>query len=333
MTQTRPTIVAPRNDVELRLLEIWMEVLQCAPFGVTDNFYELGGDSLKAVNMIAEVESEYCVGISPAQLYDAATVEKMAIMISGSSAGRPALKDPAMIELRESTSRMPLLCFPGNCGGVFPFYPLSERLEPARGVYVVSYSYLDRSTPLASMKGLAASCLEGIRTVQPAGPYHLAGYCFGASVAYEVARQLTAAGESVSLLALLDPELGAKPWTWRRKATDRATKLASWVRSLVAGPPPEPPSQGMGEVLQARISRYQMAALSIHKNYRHRACDCRVSIFYATEGSEEAHLPYWQGLARAGIENFSIPGNHWTMLQEPNVSRLAEILQSRFKDS
>jgi len=326
------TILAPRNDVELRLLEIWTQVLERSSFGVTDNFYDLGGDSLRAVNMIADVESEFCVGISPAQLYDAATIEKLAQVVGASSAGRPAMKDPAVVELRKANSRLPLFCFPGNCGGVFPFYPVSERLDPERGVYVVSYSYLDRNIPLPSMKGLAASCLEGIRTVQPAGPYHLGGYCFGASVAYEAARQLRAAGEEVALLALFDPELGTKPWSLRKKATTRAMKFAAWIRSFFEGAPPPASTQEVGQALQARIARYQMAALSIHKTYRHRACRSPLSVFYAAEGGEDEHLPYWQRLAKAGMENFSIPGNHWTMLQEPNVSHLAEILQSRFRD-
>jgi thioesterase domain-containing protein/acyl carrier protein len=333
---SRSMIVAPRNDIELRLLEIWTQVLERSSFGVTDNFYDLGGDSLKAVYMIAEVESEFCVALSPAEINDAATVEKMAGILGRSvSAVQPQEpEDHGIVELQKGTSRRALFCFPGNSGAVFSFYPLSEKLGPDRGVFVVSYAYLGRRILRPSMEGLAAACLEGIKKVQSAGPYHLAGYCFGASVAYEVAQQLRAAGEEVALLALLDPELGTPPGPLWKDAVEKARQFASWLRSIFTGPrKAESPVQDRGRLMQARIARYQARALSVHQRYQHLPSQSRLSVIYATQGSESGDFPFWQQRAAGGIEDFSVPGTHFTMLQEPNVRRLAEILQSRFTDS
>lgn len=182
------------------------------------------------------------------------------------------------------------------------------------------------------MRELAASCLRGIKSVQPAGPYHLGGYCFGASVAYEVARQLLAAGEKVAILALWDPEIGPASWSLRKRFIRKREKLAAFVRSLLG--PLWPTSKPKEESLKVpdRIARFQMAAQEILESYWHRSYAGPLTLFHAVDSHQSPEIPYWHRLARGGFESHAIPGSHFTMLQEPNVASLAEILRTQFQD-
>jgi thioesterase domain-containing protein/acyl carrier protein len=331
-------VVTPRSDLEQRILHIWIEVLGTSAIGVTDNFYDVGGDSLRAVQVISQIEAEFNISLPPSRLYDAATIEKQArVLASEPAETTPEQRNSLVFEIRSSTSGTPLFCFPGNCGGVSPFYPLAERLGQEHGVSVVLYSYLERNTPTPSMRELAASCLQGIKSVQPAGPYHLSGYCFGASVAYEVARQLERAGEKVASLALLDPEPGLASWPLRRQMAYTARKFTARVRSLVVSRQPArqaaaaaTPAAKPGVAVPDKIAHFQRAAHSILQAYKHLPYAGPLAIFHSADGHNVPDISYWRGLARGAFESHCVPGNHFTMLQEPNVSGMAEILQKRF---
>ena len=183
------------------------------------------------------------------------------------------------------------------------------------------------------MQELAASCLRAIKDVQPVGPYHFSGYCFGASVAYEVARQLHIAGEKVATLALLDPEPGAASWPLRKRIPYKARKLTARIRSFASPLRLARRSAEVSVKVPDKIARFQIAAHVILEGYKHRPYAGRVSLFHSASGHQEIDPAYWQGLAHGGFEDHSIPGNHFTMLQEPNVSGLAEILQQRLHES
>jgi len=232
--------------------------------------------------------------------------------------------------MRKGTSPRPLFCFPGNSGGISNFHALVERLDPAQSVNVVLYSELARSGTPPSMEEFATSCLQAIQGAQPTEPYCLAGFCFGASVAYEVARQLRAAGAEVATLALLEVEPGLASWPWRQRMAYRRKKFIGWIRSFfVRHPRPANPQPGKEHaVVPDRIARVQAAAHPMLQNYKHRRYDGQVLHFCAMQGSQPLDVSYWRELA-AGLEVFSIPGSHFTMLQEPNISTLADILQKR----
>jgi thioesterase domain-containing protein/acyl carrier protein len=363
--QSEAILVPPRNDLERRILAIWTEVLEHDFVGVTDNFYDVGGDSLRAVQVISQIENEFAISLPPSRLYDAATVEKQALVLQADPADLALpLDESLVVEIRPSESGKPLFCFPGNCGGVSPFYPLGERIGTENGVSVVLYSYLERNTPTPTMKDLAASCLQGVKSVQPAGPYHLTGYCFGASVAYEVARQLQAAGEEVATLALLDPEPGFASWPVRKQIATRTREFTAQVRSYVAWrlaggrrvakpavapaePLPVAPTEAVASPAEAsivapskpksglsdKIAHFQKAAHAILQSYKHRPYEGRFTIFHSASGHNPPELSYWRSLARGEFEEHRVPGNHFTMLQEPHVASIAEILRKAFQQT
>jgi thioesterase domain-containing protein/acyl carrier protein len=342
----------PRNDLEQRLFEIWAGVVEHSSFGVTDHFYEIGGDSLRAVLVITQIETEFGVNLPPTQLYHTPTIERLAEVIQGArSEAIPEQAQVPIFEMRAGRFGAPLFCFPGSGGNVSSFLALGEKLRPEEGIHVVLYSALERETPPSSLEELAASCLKGIKAIQPDGPYYLGGHSFGGCVAYEVAQQLRAAGEEVAMLALWEadmvPDHGflfrigtlrnllnvrAVTLPRRMKAAYLQRQFASGLRHFF-GNGGGNAAEDVNRVALDKIFRFQICAVELHRHYKILPYDGHLTVYCAADGGRKGDVSYWMGLARRGFEVYSILGDHNSMLMEPNVSELAENLQCRLEES
>lgn len=194
--------VAPRDGQELRLVEIWEDLLGVRPVGVTDNFFELGGHSLLAARMVARVEKDMGQRLPLTALFQTPTVEHLAGLL------RERVRDlpySPLVGLRTSGRGVPVFC-PHAVGGLPHNYAaLARRLGPDRRVYGFQARGLyGEGSPLKTIEEMAEAYLAAARSVQPDGPYHLVGYCLGGAIAFEMARRLRAAGETVGPLILVD---------------------------------------------------------------------------------------------------------------------------------
>lgn len=193
--------VAPRTAVEEQVVEIWQEVLGFGPIGMTDDYFALGGDSLRAMEIVAELESRTGVRLPVSVLVEAATPERLAKLLRRPEAnGRPS----NLVALRQEGSRTPFFCVAPAVGSVIGLRSLALHLDSDRPVYALQ-SYADEGQfASSSIEAMAAGYVAAIRRVQAEGPYLLGGQCFGATIALEAALQLEAAGESVPVLAVID---------------------------------------------------------------------------------------------------------------------------------
>jgi amino acid adenylation domain-containing protein len=195
-------ITPPLTALELSLVEIWKQILEVERIGTRDNFFDLGGHSLKAVQLFAQIEKTLGVKLPLATLYRAPTIEHLAQAIAdGSSlAGWSAL-----VPIQPDGSRPAFFCFHAAGGNLLNYRKLSQHLGPDQPFYGLQSQGLDGCSPLlTTIEEMAALYVRAIQTVQPIGPYLLGGYCLGGTLAYEAAQQLYTAGESVALLALFD---------------------------------------------------------------------------------------------------------------------------------
>jgi thioesterase domain-containing protein len=194
--------VAPRSLMELQLARIWQEVLHLPMVGVRDNFFDLGGHSLIAVELIARIRQQTGHALSLATLLQAGTVEALAAVLSQhetSAAWCP------LVAIQPHGSRRPFFCVPGTGGNVLYFYDLARHLGPEQPFYGLQALGLDgMSAPLTSIEVMATQYVQAIQSVQPHGPYLLGGHSFGSYVAFEMAQQLLKQGQGVALLAIFD---------------------------------------------------------------------------------------------------------------------------------
>ncbi|MGE0439101.1 MAG: AMP-binding protein [Gemmatimonadales bacterium] len=194
--------VAPRDDLEERLARHWEEVLHVQPVGVTDNFFDLGGDSLLAASLLAHLEELSPEPLPPTALVTAPTIDQLARVIRTGAASPPSL----LVPLRTGGTRPPFFCVVEHGGTVHSaFAAWAGRLSPEQPFHAFRASgTAPGEVPLTTIAAIAAANVAALRRVQAHGPYHLGGRCFGAVVALEMAHHLLAADESVATLLLLD---------------------------------------------------------------------------------------------------------------------------------
>ena len=198
-------LATPRDAVELKLTEIWQNVLDVHPIGIEDKFFDLGGHSLLAVKLVAQIEKVFGRRLRVATVFQAPTIEQLAAVIREEIQEGSALAGTSLVEIQSQGSRPPLFLVHGAGGGMFWGYVnLSRHLGTDQPVYGLKSRGLDGGEELGSIEEMAAQYVADIRAFQPRGPYHLGGYCFGGNVALEMARQLKEQGQEVALLALLN---------------------------------------------------------------------------------------------------------------------------------
>lgn len=222
--------VEPRNDVERTLVGFWEELLGVNQVGVEDSFFDLGGHSLIAVRLFAMVKKAYRVEFPISVLFEAPTIALCAAMIrerigdtdtgdaaaSGtpptSSAPKRRFTHLVAMHDGEGGERTPFFLVAGMFGNVLNLRHLARLIGVGRPFYGLQARglYGDQK-PHDTLVEAATDCIAEMRQVQPHGPYLLGGFSGGGITAYEIARQLEAAGEKVSLLVLLDTPLPMRP--------------------------------------------------------------------------------------------------------------------------
>lgn len=215
---------APSDPLVHELTLIWADVLGLPQVAVDDDFFALGGHSLLAARLATTAARRTGLQIPLDWLFDRPTPIGMARRLRVDAAAD--LARPRAIPLSETKGGTPLFWIHTLVDGGMGLLPYRETAMLLSGV-TDSYGISEGTTIFPSLSELAAAHVRSIRTVQPDGPYQLAGFCFGGNVAAEIAWQLTEAGETVELLALLEssPPRGPSHRGWWRS-------YSNWKRIL-----------------------------------------------------------------------------------------------------
>jgi thioesterase domain-containing protein/acyl carrier protein len=192
----------PRDAIELHLATIWSEVLELPSIGIRDDFFQLGGDSIAALELFSHIDNLYGRRIPMALLSGASTIEQQAKILRDEQWSPPS---DAVVTLQPHGDGAGLFWVPGAGNDVVSLVGLARELGTAQPFYGLQPPGQDRNTqPLHTVEALANYFIDAMRKVQPHGPYYLGGGSFGGVVAYEMANQLTRAGERIALLAFHD---------------------------------------------------------------------------------------------------------------------------------
>ncbi len=194
--------VAPRNITEEQLSQIWRNVLKIDEIGIRDNFFKLGGTSLLAVRLMAQVQKQFNHNLPLAVLFQSQTIEDLANLLHNET---DALSWSPLVPIQPEGTKEPFFCIPGAGGNVLYFYELARLMHTDRPFYGLQPLGLDgTSLPHERVEDMASYYIEAIRSMKPHGPYVLGGHSFGSHVALEMAQQLLRQGEKVALLAVFD---------------------------------------------------------------------------------------------------------------------------------
>jgi amino acid adenylation domain-containing protein len=192
--------VGPRNRVEVQLTALWQLVLRVPKMGIHDNFFDLGGHSLTAAQLFFLLEQVYGRHLPLATLFQAPTIAELAAVLSREQWVPPW---QSLVAIQPSGTATPIFMVPGVGGNVLIFAQLARLLGPDQPFYGLQARGLDgKEAPFISVPDMARHSVEEITRLRPHGPYIIAGACTGGLIAYEMAQQLTAQGEDVTLLMM-----------------------------------------------------------------------------------------------------------------------------------
>lgn len=198
----RPAVKS-EDPLEDQLTQIWEELLDVRPIAVTDDFFDLGGNSLLAVRMMEEIDKGCGRTLHSSVLFSAATVQHLARLLREEPDADPARRP--LIEVQRGGTRRPFFFLNGDHnGGGFYCRTLARCLDPQQPFYALSPHGIEGDGAPSTIAAMAEAHLDTLRSAQPVGPYLLGGFSHAGLIAFEMARRLEARGEAVALLVVLD---------------------------------------------------------------------------------------------------------------------------------
>lgn len=338
-----PPVGESREQLERHLLAQWENILAIAPIGREENFFDLGGHSLLAVRLLSEINRSTGRIIALSTLLNAPTVAGLTAAIDHSE---ESSSSSTLVQMR-SGSGTPLFLAPSVSGSVMECWALIGALQTLRPVYGILAHGLDGEQPLQlRVEDMAASYIEQMRTVQPSGPYALAGYSFGGLIALEIAQQLRRSGEQIEFLCLIDTYVHERWLTWSARLRHLGRTVERHRRHLRTVPGSQIFPYLMGRVrnrfeiiphnldaftagLPQALRRVREAMWAAMKAYKTPPYDASIIVYLrAAIRQEEWGDPTMRlrHLGQVGLTIIEVPGNHNDMLSEPNVQEVAAVL-------
>ncbi|MGB7318944.1 MAG: SDR family NAD(P)-dependent oxidoreductase [Planktotalea sp.] len=353
---------APESEIERTLAGMWQDLLGVSDVGIDDSFFDLGGHSLIAVRLFAQIKKAYRLDFPISILFEAPTIRKISALIEAQIGPQSGVDDAPMpkaperrfthiVPMHEGArgNKAPFFLVAGMFGNVLNLRHLAHLLGADRPFYGLQARglYGDQE-PHRSIEDAARDYIVELQEVQPHGPYMLGGFSGGGITAYEMARQLEAAGEQVDLVVLLDTPLP------KRRALSTIDRLyiqgaelkrggllypLRWIARRVAWEISKrrAPDLGQTQEHQFHNAEIEAAFLEAVAAYEVRPWHGNLQLYrpplvghWTVSGgkqinSERAYVLHdndWTQHAPK-VQVTEVPGDHDSMVLEPNVRVLA----------
>ncbi len=349
-------------------------VLKLDRVSIDDNFFELGGHSLLVTQVISRLQYTFSVELPMRSLFESPTVAGLAEAVTESQLQQTedeeiqqllpqemqsSVRIPyrtntpiwsSLIPIQSKGSKPPLFCVHGAFGNVLVYSDLAHYLSPNQPVYGLQSVGLDLGHKShTQVEEMAAYYIKEIQTVQPQGPYLIAGWSMGGIVALEMAQQLLEQGEQISFLGLIDTYIvgaedyqepnGAKqlvnilapdidlPWQYLRQLD--SDEQIIYIMEMLKQRNFLPPNFDLVQVRRL-IQVYNLNARAAY-SYTPKSYPDKITLFQATESelpaSQAQSLSFLERLATKEVETYRVPGKHKTMFFKPHIKTLAQELQ------
>ncbi|MCP4134083.1 MAG: amino acid adenylation domain-containing protein [bacterium] len=345
--------ISPRNETEKQLAHIWSEVLGVEGIGIDDNFFEMGGDSILAIKVIQKINSGFNIEVPISAIMRNSTIRGLAELSDFEGSVVPIVdteQDKSSKKAEMDKYEMILIKRgegegePKNCffihtgfGNVTPYLLLSEKLDPE----ITCWGFLADKEYIAYnriiFENIAETYIKKIREKQPKGPYNISGYCLAATIAFEIARQLEAAGEEVSNLVLISAGAPQKDFWSTQNIFDKMSSLLKDLKadkiSLEYAIENMPYSITVGfpdiEKIDKEIFIKELMFIENIQNGRENyfpKTKLKTEPFYIKAEERDFNESHWLHFCKNGIKFQSFEGNHESIFQEPIVDKIASVV-------
>ncbi|MDT0263830.1 non-ribosomal peptide synthetase/type I polyketide synthase [Jatrophihabitans lederbergiae] len=346
------TAVAPSTETEQWLADLWQQFFPDSTVGVEQSFFDLGGNSLDAVRLVARLHERTGRSHPLGVLFTHPTIRSLATVI-----GADAAEQTSLVPIRSEGQETPLVLVHPVGGDVLCYHDLVSRLPHDRPVFGVQAPPAD-APGSATLVELATRYADDIRHRLPGGRCRIGGWSMGAALALEVAGQLEESGFVVEQLLCID--LGEPPGPAPEQLTEQ--ELLAWFCRDLAGLGDHESipsttdfqnSDGPGtrllldwahtsgvldqdvdlatiETIFSRFSRNLQALLG----YRPRPYRGSVRLLFAAENPSGAHkvAESWLALMSGDARMIELPGTHYSIMRAPHVGELARHLKAALSE-
>ncbi|GGZ71919.1 non-ribosomal peptide synthetase [Algibacter mikhailovii] len=339
------------TNSEQIIAAIWQECLKIDKIDICSDFFELGGHSLLAVKAMSILEKQTGNRLPLASLIEQPSVQKLAAYMD-----KNFISWDSLVPLHPHGTKTPLFIVHGANHNILIYKNLAEKLDQDQPVYALQAKGLSgEDEPHSSVEDMAAHYITEIQTINPEGPYALAGFSFGGIIAFEMTKQLRAQGKTVKNLALFDSYVYPHYYyknTLVKKSIRKLYNICQLNFMLFNMFSSKKNFNRRYDLLKIKFTglklrfkhgkekQYQMQfnrtakidemqSLAFSK-YNLDAQDIKVDLFRSTEDIYFAHdYKYlgWQSAASKGIRKHMVPGNHSDMFFQPAVEGFAKDLQ------
>jgi amino acid adenylation domain-containing protein len=300
--------LAPKNQLQNKLVSIWGEILKIDKIGIQDNFFELGGHSLNALNIMAKIETDTGYRLPLSALYEIPTIEHLCNIME-------KVTWSSLVPIKPNGNKIPLYIVHGGGLNVLLFNSLAENLhedQPVFGFQPRGMNGIDK--PYDKMEDIAAHYAAEILANDPEGPYALAGFSLGGIIAFEMAKQLETLGKKVVFLGMLDSDASDANMSDSHEDVrySHLTKAFEQTKDV-----------------PKFLHNVRKATILACMNYKLEPYPVNVYLFKAREQTFFIKDPRhygWDRYAQAGMAVHVIPGDHYSMFNPPHVEMFAHIL-------
>lgn len=349
------SIVPARTELEAQITYFFEKVLKIKPIGVKDNFFDIGGDSLAAIELITYIEEFLNIELNIHTLIQNPTVEKIAVAIQDNKETKIELSSIVLLQ-KGLDKNKPLIFIHPASGEPFVYMNIVRYIKTEQPVYGIRSA----DPVLTRIEEMANRYVALIEEIQPEGPYMICGYSMGGYVALEMAKILLTQGETIRFLALIDTTL---PIDYHKEEcsniySESADIDAIYSEILRGFTNPFLSDQQKEDFAHMTFDEQTVYVLEQMKNTNRATPNAEISWLqelihnvYRNENAIKYYKPTlypgdmvlitvaenkesdaenygWKKFISGNLIQYKIPGNHYSILHEPNVKRLGEILDS-----
>jgi len=327
-----PDYAAPIDEIEKELCELFSKVLDIPVVGRDDNFFDLGGDSLTAMQLMTLIANRFKVELHRNDLwYKAPSVSALAVLLRSPD----KQCDERWITIQHGGKKRPLLCLHTVGGGnLFHYDFLAKHFSDDRPLIgLLARGMGLNKKPDTTMAAIADYCVESIEMLQPEGPYVLCGHSSGGLVAFEVAQILAGKGKQVEQIYMFDSYLPIHMW----RAADH---LRRWQRIIKAGRMREVQENLYYFFLNGLRMKQLRRLRSLGESHRWAMWEYRavpyngdVTFFRAGRKGKDLEPPRdWRSLVTGTLKVVDVDANHGNLIKEPAVTMIAEIIKKQLSN-
>lgn len=329
--------VAPKNEVQLKLVRIWETLFEKEGIGVTDDYFELGGSSLMAIKMFALIESKMGVKLPPTTLLFATTIEQISEKLLETK-NEDLANWEFLVPLKTHGKSTPLFCVHGGEGHVLFYKLLPKYVGAERPIYLLQPKGINGDAPMhTSIEEMSKDYLSEMLKIQTDGPYNIMFFCYSA-LAVELASLIEKRGQKVNLIIV--DSFAKSPI---KKAKPRIiTRLNNYMLKLCLAPLMTlknsvdfryrqfiEPIYMMLTKDQTTISLVKIRKQldQVHYEYNWKKVNSQCTLIIAKQelaALKEEKIQQWQHWSNTKIKVFYNSGNHLNLFEEPHIRSLAK---------